>query len=93
MIRVGIAELMCRIIVNYLGVEPMINLIRLSAPGGLILKCKIITLQEKDMDVLLSETRSFFRSTLALLKGGIPATPSGTATLLRLSPSYQFYLR
>ena len=28
-----------------------------------------------------------------LLKGGIPATPSGTATLLRLSPSYQFYPR
>ena len=28
-----------------------------------------------------------------LLKGGIPATPSGTATLLRLSPSYLFYPR
>ena len=27
------------------------------------------------------------------IKGGIPATPSGTATLLRLSPSHQFYLR
>ena len=27
-----------------------------------------------------------------LLKRGIPATPSGTATLLRLSPSYEFYL-
>ncbi len=27
------------------------------------------------------------------LKGGIPAAPSGTATLLRLSPSYRFYLR
>ena len=26
----------------------------------------------------------------ALQKGGVPATPSGTATLLRLSPSYQF---
>ena len=26
-------------------------------------------------------------------KGGIPAAPSGTATLLRLSPSYQFYPR
>ena len=26
-----------------------------------------------------------------LQKGGVPATPSGTATLLRLSPSYQFY--
>ena len=26
-----------------------------------------------------------------LQKGGVPATPSGTATLLRLSPSYLFY--
>ena len=29
--------------------------------------------------------------TLVLFKGGIPAAPSGTATLLRLSPSYWFY--
>ena len=28
-----------------------------------------------------------------LQKGGVPATPSGTATLLRLSPSHQFCLR
>ncbi len=27
----------------------------------------------------------------SLLKGGIPAAPSGTATLLRLSPSHRFY--
>ena len=26
-------------------------------------------------------------------KGGVPAAPSGTATLLRLSPSHQFYPR
>ena len=26
----------------------------------------------------------------SLQKGGVPATPSGTATLLRLSPSYHF---
>ena len=26
-------------------------------------------------------------------KGGVPAAPSGTATLLRLSPSYQYYPR
>jgi hypothetical protein len=26
-----------------------------------------------------------------LQKGGVPATPSGTATLLRLSPNYLFY--
>ena len=29
----------------------------------------------------------------SLQKGGVPATPSGTATLLRLNPSYQFYPR
>ena len=29
----------------------------------------------------------------SLQKGGVPAAPSGTATLLRLSPSYQFYPR
>ncbi len=29
----------------------------------------------------------------SLLKGGIPAAPSGTATLLRLSPSHLFHLR
>ena len=29
----------------------------------------------------------------ALQKGGVPAAPSGTATLLRLSPNHQFYPR
>ena len=32
-------------------------------------------------------------SITSLQKGGVPAAPSGTATLLRLSPSYQFYTR
>ena len=32
----------------------------------------------------------FAYSLQSLQKGGVPATPSGTATLLRLSPSYQF---
>ena len=36
----------------------------------------------------LNSTASIVR--IALQKGGVPATPSGTATLLRLSPSYQF---
>ena len=31
--------------------------------------------------------------TTSLHKGGVPAAPSGTATLLRLSPNYQFYPR
>ena len=31
--------------------------------------------------------------TKSLQKGGVPAAPSGTATLLRLSPSHQFYPR
>ena len=30
------------------------------------------------------------RVKVSLQKGGVPATPSGTATLLRLSPNYQF---
>ena len=30
---------------------------------------------------------------VSLQKGGVPAAPSGTATLLRLSPSHQFYPR
>ena len=35
-----------------------------------------------------------FRSThIGLQKGGVPATPSGTATLLRLSPNHRFYSR
>ena len=31
--------------------------------------------------------------TTSLQKGGVPAAPSGTATLLRLSPSHRFYPR
>ena len=31
--------------------------------------------------------------TASLQKGGVPAAPSGTATLLRLSPNYRFYPR
>ena len=34
-----------------------------------------------------------FQSDEPLQKGGVPAAPSGTATLLRLSPSHQFCLR
>src|SRR5258707_5265334 len=44
---------------------------------------------------LSSMTRSsfstFLSSPLSLQKGGVPAAPSGTATLLRLSPSHRFY--
>lgn len=46
---------------------------------------------------LFIELREYRTSTnfrLAVLqKGGVPAAPSGTATLLRLSPNYQFYPR
>ena len=41
----------------------------------------------------LSVTIAWTRSIKSLQKGGIPATPSGTATLLRLSPSHWFYPR
>ena len=33
------------------------------------------------------------KSASFVLKGGVPAAPSGTATLLRLSPNHQFCLR
>ena len=35
----------------------------------------------------------FFLTSLDALKWDVPAAPSGTATLLRLSPSYLFYPR
>ena len=36
----------------------------------------------------VSIARDFSLTILTLQKGGVPAAPSGTATLLRLSPSY-----
>ena len=36
------------------------------------------------------KTNSSASLSVTLQKGGVPATPSGTATLLRLSPSYRF---
>ena len=33
------------------------------------------------------------RTDIPLQKGGVPAAPSGTATLLRLSPNHRFYPR
>ena len=41
----------------------------------------------------LTTLYSPFTTRILLQKGGIPATPSGTATLLRLSPSYRLYPR
>ena len=50
--------------------------------------------------IFLLYIKTNFRSTgrkttilASLQKGGVPAAPSGTATLLRLSPNYQFYPR
>ena len=44
--------------------------------------------------VCFMRTNAFvFLSLRTLYKGGVPAAPSGTATLLRLSPSYRFYPR
>jgi hypothetical protein len=39
----------------------------------------------------LGESAHETKPSVSLLKGGIPAAPSGTATLLRLSPSHRFY--
>ena len=53
--------------------------------------CVLLQLQSF-VDSLLLVVKPFsFRHSLQ--KGGVPAAPSGTATLLRLSPSHQFYLR
>ena len=38
-------------------------------------------------------TRRTHMKGATLQKGGVPAAPSGTATLLRLSPNHQFYPR
>ena len=50
----------------------------------------INTGRRSDEDRIDSKERhtNLLFSTFRLLKGGIPATPSGTATLLRLNPSY-----
>ena len=47
-------------------------------------------MKDKPRQQFQQKTFAFARS---LQKGGIPAAPSGTATLLRLSPSYWFYPR
>ena len=55
-----------------------------------------VSLQEPTFDFNLQF--SIFNSKIkdfesSLQKGGVPAAPSGTATLLRLSPNHQFYPR
>ena len=40
---------------------------------------------------VLAESHKILRLYKFLQKGGVPAAPSGTATLLRLSPSHRFY--
>ena len=40
--------------------------------------------------IALNNNREHFGVKISLQKGGVPATPSGTATLLRLSPNYRF---
>ena len=44
-------------------------------------------------DIVLRVQEQDFLCLTCLQKGGVPAAPSGTATLLRLSPSHRFYLR
>ena len=40
---------------------------------------------------VISKSQSNFVLIIRLQKGGVPAAPSGTATLLRLSPSHRSY--
>ena len=53
--------------------------------------CSPFKINEGQTNVKLFLTPFFCLESLQ--KGGIPAAPSGTATLLRLSPSYLFYPR
>ena len=60
------------------------NLIPTFAAVGAVV-CK------KDCQEILAHTHTLERLVKdKLQKGGVPATPSGTATLLRLSPNYLF---
>jgi hypothetical protein len=47
------------------------------------------TLLTSSSDISVTD-RSLTRTGHPLQKGGVPAAPSGTATLLRLSPNHQF---
>ncbi len=50
-------------------------------------------MQYRNFLVFLYHLNVYYKADTSLQKGGVPAAPSGTATLLRLSPSYRFYPR
>ena len=52
-----------------------------------------IFLSSISLNKLPCSTRDKTLIQVTLPKGGVPAAPSGTATLLRLSPNYRFYPR
>ena len=52
-----------------------------------------IFLSSISLNKLPCSTRDKTLIQVTLQKGGVPAAPSGTATLLRLSPNYRFYPR
>jgi hypothetical protein len=54
--------------------------------------------KEKNQNIFVETESQLLRSTgdsnnEFSIKGGIPAAPSGTATLLRLNPSHRIYLK
>ena len=51
-------------------------------------KTELLIPESASLRHLILPTASSCR--ISLQKGGVPATPSGTATLLRLSPNYRF---
>ena len=59
--------------------------------ADLYIKLISVVLWEPSPSTLVVAFVTLFRGELQ--KGGVPAAPSGTATLLRLSPSYSFYPR
>ena len=48
---------------------------------------------ETDRQSVQEKKHTHLTNLTSLQKGGVPAAPSGTATLLRLSPNHLFYPR
>ena len=82
----------CQLVTLYCVLEiEFVKFMDLNHYVALIAKTSIYIIKRKADSYFPGLHREWsFRS---LQKGGVPATPSGTATLLRLNPSYRFYPR
>ena len=61
-----------------------------AACAVLLKKTELLILEFLPREVSFPCTPTASSCRFSLQKGGVPATPSGTATLLRLSPNYRF---